>query len=218
MTRMSTAKSLMVSQRNEEPKEPDESTSCDRLKSPKSVQLQSAKRAATEGKDSSPPSSASSKGSTGESLMLSKTGQKGAKRLLTGQSLSQTDPSTPPSKLQRVQSATQVSPGSSLMAPAAAGIPSPVQKSPCRETSSSWDHSERRADDESTDNIGPLRRLDFLDISSMPAARLLSPGEKKLCSSIRLTPSQYISLKGLMIKVRVLVFCSLLVTKRDPFS
>jgi len=39
------------------------------------------------------------------------------------------------------------------------------------------------------------------DVSSMPASRLLSPNEKKLCASLRLKPSQYIHLKTLIIKV-----------------
>lgn len=35
----------------------------------------------------------------------------------------------------------------------------------------------------------------------MPSARLLSEKEKRICTSLRLTPSQYIAIKGLMIKV-----------------
>lgn len=44
-------------------------------------------------------------------------------------------------------------------------------------------------------------RLKEFDVNSMPSARLLSEQEKRLCSYLRLTPSQYISIKGLMIKV-----------------
>lgn len=49
---------------------------------------------------------------------------------------------------------------------------------------------------------------DEFDISSMPASRLLNPKEKKLCTQLRLKPSQYISIKTLMLKVRKLSFSS----------
>lgn len=50
-----------------------------------------------------------------------------------------------------------------------------------------------------TESIG----LKEFDVNSMPSARLLSEQEKHLCSTLRLTPSQYISIKGLMIRVCV---------------
>lgn len=43
--------------------------------------------------------------------------------------------------------------------------------------------------------------LKEFDINSMPSARLLSDQEKRICTTLRLTPSQYIAIKGLMIKV-----------------
>lgn len=39
------------------------------------------------------------------------------------------------------------------------------------------------------------------DITSLPGCRLLSEREKKLCSSVRLRPTQYITLKTLILKV-----------------
>jgi hypothetical protein len=41
------------------------------------------------------------------------------------------------------------------------------------------------------------------DISSLPGCRLLSDREKKLCTSMRLRPSQYITLKTLILKVNI---------------
>lgn len=42
----------------------------------------------------------------------------------------------------------------------------------------------------------------------MPASRLLSPKEKKLCAQLRLKPSQYITLKTLIIKASVIAHAS----------
>lgn len=39
------------------------------------------------------------------------------------------------------------------------------------------------------------------DITSLPGCRLLSEREKKLCSSMRLRPTQYVTLKTLILKV-----------------
>jgi len=46
---------------------------------------------------------------------------------------------------------------------------------------------------------GTKIKSDF-DISSLPGCRLLSDREKKLCTSMRLRPSQYITLKTLILK------------------
>lgn len=45
------------------------------------------------------------------------------------------------------------------------------------------------------------RRNVVFDINSMPSSRLLSEREKKLCASMKLRPSHYISIKGLILKV-----------------
>ena len=41
------------------------------------------------------------------------------------------------------------------------------------------------------------------DINSLPGCRLLSEREKKLCASIKLRPTQYVTLKTLILKVIV---------------
>jgi len=54
------------------------------------------------------------------------------------------------------------------------------------------------------DSHSKSRGLKEFDVNSMPSARLLSDQEKRLCSTLRLTPSQYISIKGLMIREKSL--------------
>ena len=61
-------------------------------------------------------------------------------------------------------------------------------------------------DDTATDNDELMSessnsRINFFNIDSMPAARLLSKSEKKMCENLRLTPSFYINVKGMIIKV-----------------
>lgn len=61
-------------------------------------------------------------------------------------------------------------------------------------------------DDTATDNDelmseGSNSRINCFNIDSMPAARLLSKSEKKMCENLRLTPSYYINVKGMIIKV-----------------
>lgn len=60
-----------------------------------------------------------------------------------------------------------------------------------------------KGDTESAADTSSLQAkcLKEFDINSMPSARLLSEKEKRICTSLRLTPSQYIAIKGLMIKV-----------------
>lgn len=61
-------------------------------------------------------------------------------------------------------------------------------------------------DDTATDNDELMSesshsRINCFNIDSMPAARLLSKSEKKMCENLRLTPSYYINVKGMIIKV-----------------
>lgn len=63
-------------------------------------------------------------------------------------------------------------------------------------------------DDTATDNDELLSessnsRINCFNIDSMPGARLLSKSEKKMCENLRLTPSFYINVKGMIIKVRI---------------
>lgn len=63
-------------------------------------------------------------------------------------------------------------------------------------------------DDTATDNDELLSessnsRISCFNIDSMPGARLLSKSEKKMCENLRLTPSFYINVKGMIIKVRI---------------
>lgn len=60
-----------------------------------------------------------------------------------------------------------------------------------------------KGDTESAGDLPSIQAkcLKEFDINSMPSARLLSDQEKRICTTLRLTPSQYIAIKGLMIKV-----------------
>ena len=72
-----------------------------------------------------------------------------------------------------------------------------------------------KGDTESAAEVSSLQAkcLKEFDINSMPSARLLSEKEKRICTSLRLTPSQYIAIKGLMIKVSDVTCCLLSVIK-----
>lgn len=72
---------------------------------------------------------------------------------------------------------------------------------PARKRRKSDEESTKSLDQKGMDQIDDYKGLKEFDINSMPSARLLSDQEKRLCTSLRLTPSQYISIKGLMIKV-----------------
>lgn len=72
---------------------------------------------------------------------------------------------------------------------------------PARKRRKSDEESTKSMDQKGMDQIDDYKGLKEFDINSMPSARLLSDQEKRLCTSLRLTPSQYISIKGLMIKV-----------------
>lgn len=206
MTRMSTARIANLTQNEGK----NESTSCDRLqKSPKSVQ--SAKKLSSGmGEKLDPPQTVSE-----NSRNAPKTDSVGltpnrspAKNLKRSTEHHQDQlSSTPPSKILKMGS---IKSHQIMSSPQMASVKS-SPKNARIETSNLWDHSERRAGDDSTsldpdDESHQLTNsngsIHCFDISSMPAARLLSPGEKKLCISLRMTPSQYISIKGLMIKVR----------------
>jgi hypothetical protein len=56
---------------------------------------------------------------------------------------------------------------------------------------------------ELTHNKNGTKIKNDFDISSLPGCRLLSDREKKLCTSMRLRPSQYITLKTLILKVNI---------------
>lgn len=76
--------------------------------------------------------------------------------------------------------------------------------SPARE----WLHSPLERDDRETNvrrsgsnhNVDSTREGKF-DVYSMPSSRLLSEQEKRFCNTIKLRPSQYFSLKTLILKV-----------------
>jgi len=52
-------------------------------------------------------------------------------------------------------------------------------------------------------NSGESPEKSKFEVSTMPGARLLSVRERKLCNSIKLRPTQYITLKTLILKVSV---------------
>jgi len=111
-------------------------------------------------------------------------------------------PSTSPSYKTRTASATATrgSPpavrdsNSSNLAPTAVGVTKSLKGDVIITTTSLGDNTVKTQS----------RGLKEFDVNSMPSARLLSDQEKHLCSTLRLTPSQYISIKGLMIREKSL--------------
>jgi hypothetical protein len=72
----------------------------------------------------------------------------------------------------------------------------------CEVCCNDFDGSRKRRKSEEEPELQVMEtKLNEFDVNSFPSARLLSQQEKRLCSNLRLTPSHYISIKGLMMKV-----------------